>query len=176
MCVCPGPQKSGLFRVSTAPKPSTFFSFERTGPRPTGAHFTPSKKAVLEHFVMVGDGKGSQFMHLLRNALHLTLQARCHLCPGCHFELKQVGFTAAYRPRQCVRTSTNTFFPIFRAGLLEPHGSESCTWQNRDLIQDTMHVLTQHPDRVTTTRSRAGRLKEPRSERTDSCACAASNF
>jgi hypothetical protein len=71
---------------------------------------------------MVGGGKGSQFMHLLRNALHLTLQARCHHCPGCHFELKQVGFTATFRPPQCLLTSRNTFFSIFRAGLLEPHG------------------------------------------------------
>jgi hypothetical protein len=84
---------------------------------------------------MVGDGRGSQFMHMLRNALHLTLQARCHHCPGCHFELKQVGFTATYRPRQCLLTPRNTFFSIFRAGLLEPHGSEPCTWHNRDLIR-----------------------------------------
>jgi hypothetical protein len=54
------------------------------------------RKVVWEHFVMVWDGKGSHFMHLLRNALRLTLQSKCHLCPGCHFELKQVGFTAAY--------------------------------------------------------------------------------
>jgi hypothetical protein len=91
---------------------------------------------------MVGDGKGSHFMHLLRNALHLTLQARCHNCPGCHFELKQVGFNATYRPRQCLLTSRNISFSIFRAALLEPHGSESCTWHNRDLIR-TKHVLTQ---------------------------------
>jgi hypothetical protein len=79
-------------------------------PRPIGAHFTPSKKVVLEHFVMVGDGRGSQFM---RNALHLTLQARCHTYPGCHFELKQVGFTATYRPRKCLLTSRKyNFFDI----------------------------------------------------------------
>jgi hypothetical protein len=103
-------------------------------------------KSCLEHFVMVGDGKVSQFMHLLRNALHLTLQARCHHCPGCHFELKQFGFTATYRPRQCLLTSGNTFFPILRAGLLEPNGSESCTWHHRDLIRTLMHVLTQRFD------------------------------
>jgi hypothetical protein len=40
------------------------------------AHFTPSEKAVLEHSVAVGDGKGSHFMPLLQNALHITLQAR----------------------------------------------------------------------------------------------------
>jgi hypothetical protein len=40
----------------------------------TGAHFAPSQKSVLEHFVMFGDGKGSQFMHLLRNALHSPSQ------------------------------------------------------------------------------------------------------
>jgi hypothetical protein len=49
--------------------------WQGAAPRPTGAHFTPSTNAVLEHFGMVGDGKGSQFMHLLRNALHLTLPA-----------------------------------------------------------------------------------------------------
>jgi hypothetical protein len=69
-------------------------------------------------------------MHLLRNALHLTHQAKCHHCLGCHFELKQVGFTATYRPRQCLLTSRNIKFSIFRAGVLEPHGSESCTWHN----------------------------------------------
>jgi hypothetical protein len=90
------------------------------------------QKTVLEYFVMVGDGKGSQFMHLLRNALHLTLQARC---PGCRFELKQVGFTATYRPRQCLLTSRNTLFSIFRAGLLQPNGSESWTGHNRLLIR-----------------------------------------
>jgi hypothetical protein len=49
-------------------------------PRPTDARFTPSKEAVLEHFVGVGDGKGSEFMDLLQNALHLTLQGRHHPC------------------------------------------------------------------------------------------------
>jgi hypothetical protein len=62
-----------------------------------------------------------------------------------HFELKQVGFTATYRPRQCLLTSRKRFY-ILRAGLLEPHRSESCTWHNRDFI-DTMHVLTQRPVR-----------------------------
>jgi hypothetical protein len=85
--------------------------------------------------VVVGEGKGSQFMHLLWNALHLTLQARCHHCAGCTFELKQVGFTAAYRARQCLLTSRNTFISILRAGPLQPHGSESGTWHNRDLIR-----------------------------------------
>jgi hypothetical protein len=93
----------------------------------------------------VGDRKWSQFMHPLRNALHLTLQARCHHCPGCHFDLKQMGFTATYRPHQCLSTSRNTIFSIFRAGLMGPHGFESCTWQNRDLIPDTMHALTHRP-------------------------------
>jgi hypothetical protein len=45
-----------------------------TAPRPTGAHSPSSKKVGLEHVVMDGDGKRSQLMHLLRNALHLTLQ------------------------------------------------------------------------------------------------------
>jgi hypothetical protein len=52
-----------------------------------------------------------------------------------HFELKQLGFTAAYRARQCLLTSRNTFISIRRAGLLLPHGSESGTWHNRDLIR-----------------------------------------
>jgi hypothetical protein len=34
------------------------------------------RKSALEYFVVVGYGKGSHFMHLLPNALHLTLQAR----------------------------------------------------------------------------------------------------
>jgi hypothetical protein len=100
------------------------------------------QRVVLEKFVMVGDGKGSQFMRLLRNALHLTLQARCHHCPGCQFDLKQVGFTATYRPRQCLLKSRNTFFPIFRAGILEPHWSESCIWHNGDVV----NVVTQRPE------------------------------
>jgi hypothetical protein len=54
-----------------------------------------SEKAVLEHFVIVGVGDGSHFMPLLQNAVHLTLQARYLHCSGCHFELKQVGCTAA---------------------------------------------------------------------------------
>jgi hypothetical protein len=96
---------------------------------------TPSKKAGLEHFVVVGDGKGSHFMHLLPNALHLTLQARYLHSSGCHFELKQLGFTAAYRARKCLLIPRNTFISILRAGLLQPHGSESGTWHNRDLIR-----------------------------------------
>jgi hypothetical protein len=56
---------------------------------------TPSEKAVLEHFVVVGDGKRPHFTPLLQNALHLTLQARYLHCSGYHFELKQVSFTAA---------------------------------------------------------------------------------
>jgi hypothetical protein len=47
--------------------------------RSTSAYRRPlrtNQKSGLEHFVMVGDGKGSQFMHLLRNGLHLALQAR----------------------------------------------------------------------------------------------------
>jgi hypothetical protein len=67
--------------------------------------------------------------------LHLTLQARHPHCPGCHFELKLVGFTAAYRAHQCLLASTNTFSPIIRAGLLHLRGSESGAWHNRDLIR-----------------------------------------
>jgi hypothetical protein len=54
----------------------------------------------LEHFVVVGDGKGSHFMHLLPNALRLTLQTRYLHCSACQFELKQLGFTAAYHLTQ----------------------------------------------------------------------------
>jgi hypothetical protein len=74
----------------------------------------------FEQFAMVRDGKGSQFMHLLRNALHLTLSSArlyCHLSTApmpCYI-------------KKCIVS-------IFRAGLLEPHGPESCTWHNRDLI------------------------------------------
>jgi hypothetical protein len=88
---------------------------------------------------MVGDGKGSQFMHLLRNALHLTLQARSHHCPGCHCELKQSGFTATYRPRQCLLTTRNTVFSIVRAGPLEPHRTKSCTLAESRPYLDTVH-------------------------------------
>jgi hypothetical protein len=49
------------------------------------------QKAALEHFVVVGDGKGWHFMHLLPNALRLSLQAKYLHCSGCHFELKQLG-------------------------------------------------------------------------------------
>jgi hypothetical protein len=40
---------------------------------------------------VVGDGKGSHFMHLLPNALHLNFQAKHLHCSGCHFQLKQMG-------------------------------------------------------------------------------------
>jgi hypothetical protein len=93
------------------------------------------RKSGSEHFVMVGDEKGSHFTHLLCNVLHLTLQARCLDCSGCQFELKQVSFTAIDRPSQCLLTSRNTLFLILIAGLLEPHGCESCTWHNRDRIR-----------------------------------------
>jgi hypothetical protein len=35
-------------------------------------------------------------MHLVLVALLLSRQARYPNCAGCHFELKQVGFIAAY--------------------------------------------------------------------------------
>jgi hypothetical protein len=54
---------------------------------------------------------------------------------SCHFELEQFGFTAAYPARQCLQTSGNTFILILRAGLLQPHGSESGTRHNRDFIR-----------------------------------------
>jgi hypothetical protein len=88
------------------------------GPSDRAQHLalqTPSEAAVLENFAVVGDGKGSHFMHLLPNALHLTLQARYLHCLGCHFELKQLGFPAVYRARQCLLTSRNTFISILRA-------------------------------------------------------------
>jgi hypothetical protein len=85
--------------------------------------------------VVAGDGKGSHFMRLLLNALHLTLRAKHLHCSGCHFEIKQLGFTAAYRARQCLLTSRNTCFSILRAGTLQPRGSESGTWHNCDLIR-----------------------------------------
>jgi hypothetical protein len=106
-----------------------------TTTRPTDAHFTSSTSTVLEHLKVVGYGKGSPFMHLLPIALHLTLEARYLHCSGCYFEFKRLGFTAAYRARQCLLTSRNTFISILRAGLLQPHGSESCTWHNHDHIR-----------------------------------------
>jgi hypothetical protein len=70
---------SWLTRVlSTLPIPlwlgNPWCQWQGAAPRPTGAHFTPSKKAVLEQFVGVGDGKGSEFMHLLQNAPHSPSQ------------------------------------------------------------------------------------------------------
>jgi hypothetical protein len=108
---------AGAVHPANSPKAGPWCHWQGTAPRPTDAHFTPGKKADLEHFVVVGDGKGSQFMHLLRNALHLTLQARCHHFPGCHFELKQVGVTATYRPRQCLLTSKILFFRYSELGF-----------------------------------------------------------
>jgi hypothetical protein len=50
--------------------------------------------------------------------MHCTsLSKPCHRCPSCHFELKQVGFTATYRPRQCLLTSRNTFFRYSELGF-----------------------------------------------------------
>jgi hypothetical protein len=88
-----------------------------------------------------GTGKNSISCVCCRmQLLYLTLQARYLHCSGCHFELKQLGFTAAYRARQCLLTTINTFILILRARILQPHRSESRTWHNRDFLQ--RHVLT----------------------------------
>jgi hypothetical protein len=71
---------SGAVHPANFPMAGPWCQCQRQGtaPSPADAHFATSKKAALEHFGMVGDGKkASHFMHLLRNALHLTLQARC---------------------------------------------------------------------------------------------------
>jgi hypothetical protein len=52
-----------------APVPVTRRS---TSPYRRSLHTTQER--VLEHFLMVGYGKGSQFMHLLRNAPHSPSQ------------------------------------------------------------------------------------------------------
>jgi hypothetical protein len=96
---------------------------------------TPTSHQVKKRFWSTLWWSGSHFMHLLPNALLLTLQARYPHCSGCHFELKQLGFTAAYRARQCLLTSRNKFISVLRAGILQTHGSESGTWHNRDLIR-----------------------------------------
>jgi hypothetical protein len=81
------------------------------------------QKSVLEHFVMVGDGTGPQFMHLLRNALHLTFQARCHHCPGCHFEL--ITLLSPIDP--FLLTSRNTkFFDLAHAIIATLSGHHAC--------------------------------------------------
>jgi hypothetical protein len=95
---------------------------------------TPTSLQAKSRFETVCGGRGRQrvpFMHL-PNALHLTLPTRYPHCSGCHFELKQAGFTAAYRARQHLLTSRSTFFSILRAGLLQPRGSESGTWHTPD--------------------------------------------
>jgi hypothetical protein len=84
-----------------------------------------------------GTGKGRN--SCICCGMHCTsLSQPRHRCPGCHFELKQASFTATYRPRQCLLTSKNTFFSICRAGLVEPHGSESCTWHSRGVVTLSM--------------------------------------
>jgi hypothetical protein len=92
-------------------------------------------KALLEHFVVAGDGNGLHFMNLLPNALHLTLQAKYPHCSGYQFVLKQLGFTATYRERRCLLISRSTFISMLGAGLLQPHGSESGTRHSRDHIR-----------------------------------------
>jgi hypothetical protein len=64
---------SGSIHLANSPMagPWCQCQLEGAASRPTGAHFTPSKTVILNLFVMVGDGKGWQFMHLPRNALHL---------------------------------------------------------------------------------------------------------
>jgi hypothetical protein len=68
--------RSGAVHPSNSPMAWPWCQLQGAAPRPTDAHFTPSEKVVLEHFVVVEDGMGSHFMPLLQNALHLTLQAR----------------------------------------------------------------------------------------------------
>jgi hypothetical protein len=92
-----------------------------------------AKTRFWSTFWWSGTGKGRISCICCR--MHLTLLARYLPCSGCHFELKQLGFTAAYRARQCLLTKRNTFISILRAGLLQPHGSESGTWHSRDLIR-----------------------------------------
>jgi hypothetical protein len=82
---------------------------QSAAPRPTDAHLTPSETAVFEALCVGRVREGVTFMHLVLGALHLTLQARYPHCSGCHFELKQVGFTAADRARQSLLVSRNTF-------------------------------------------------------------------
>jgi hypothetical protein len=106
--------------------------------RSTSSYRRPLHTKRKSCFQALFGARGRQrvpFMHLVLIALHLTLQARYPHCSGCHFELKQVGFTAAYRACQCLLASKNTFILIIRAGLLQPHVSESGTWHNRDLIR-----------------------------------------
>jgi hypothetical protein len=98
---------------------------------------TPTSHQAKKRFwsTLWWSGMGKGRISCICCRMHLTFQARYLHCSGCHFELKQVGFTAAYRALQCLLTSRITFISILRAGLLQPHGSESGTWHNRDLIQ-----------------------------------------
>jgi hypothetical protein len=133
--LCLGAGSLGCCPPCQIPRGLTLVPVPVTGrsPSPYRRPLQTKQKGGLEHFVVFGDGKGSHLMHLLLNALHRTLQAR--YLHRCQFELKQLGSTAAYRARQCLLTSRNTFISILRAGLLQPHGSESGTWHNHDLIR-----------------------------------------
>jgi hypothetical protein len=83
-------------------------------------------------------------MHLLPNALHLTLQARYLHCSGCHFELKQLGFAAAYQARQCLLTSRNTVIRYSELGFCSHTGLNLAHGKIATLSGDE-HLLTHRP-------------------------------
>jgi hypothetical protein len=122
--------------LSTLPNPSWLDPVPVRG-RSTSLYRRPLPRKRKRCFGALFGGRGRERVAFHASAAEctaLTLQARYLHYSGCHFELKLLGFTAAYRAHQCLLISRNTFISILRAGLLQPHGSESGTWHNRDLI------------------------------------------
>jgi hypothetical protein len=58
--------------LSTLPNPLWLDPSASDRAQRLGLQTPTSNQAVLEQFVVVGDGKGSHFTHLLPNALHLS--------------------------------------------------------------------------------------------------------
>jgi hypothetical protein len=84
---------------------------------------------------MFGDGKGPQFMHLLWNSLHPTLQTDVTTAQAATLSSSKSALLPPIDQANAVRPQEILLFSIIRAGLLEPHLSESCTWRNRDFIR-----------------------------------------
>jgi hypothetical protein len=97
---------------------------------------TEQTTAVLEHFVMVGDGKGrisciccgTRFTSVSEPD-DATAQARLPLCA-------QASRLYCYLSTTKMPSEMDKYiYSIFRAGVLEPHWPESCAWHNRELIR-----------------------------------------
>jgi hypothetical protein len=86
--------------------------------------------------VALCDGRGRERVAIDASAAECTApHSPSQMSPLLRLPLR------AQASRHCCHLSTmpmpsdtkNTLFFILRAGLLEPHGSETCTWHNRDL-------------------------------------------